>query len=132
MIPYVVMLQTDPDDQYLTEETLSEIRPSLTIKYFERMQEMENYSKEHGEPGLILLNDTGTITERGQTLRQLKSHPSYNHIPVVVLGERSSPDYIKECYRAGASTFIIKPSSLNATRKKIDLFFSYWSEVAEV
>ena len=132
MIPYVVMLQTDPDDQYLTEETLSEIRPSLTIKYFERMQEMESYSKEYGEPGLILLNDTGTITERGQTLRHLKSHPSYNHIPVVVLGERSSTDYIKECYRAGASTFIIKPSSLNATRKKIDLFFSYWSEVAEV
>ncbi|MFI5130851.1 MAG: hypothetical protein ACHQFX_12695 [Chitinophagales bacterium] len=132
MISYIAMLQTDPDDQYLTESTLNEIRPSLNIKYFPAIRELSDFIRENGEPSLILLNDTGTITERGQTLRELKSNRSYKHIPVVVLGERSSPDYVKECYRAGASAFITKPSSVEATRKKIDIFFSYWLEVAEV
>ena len=132
MASYVLMLQTDPDDQYITESALAEINSSLAIKYLQDTTGMEKYIAEMGEPALILLNDGGTITERGQILRQLKANPVYNHIPVVVLGERSSPDYIKECYRAGASTFITKPSSINTTKKKIEMFFSYWFEVAEV
>jgi CheY-like chemotaxis protein len=132
MASYVLMLQADPDDQYITESTLAEISPSLTIAYLQEANEMEKFITEKGEPALILLNDVGTITERGQLLRQLKANPAYSHIPVVVLGERSSPDYVKECYRAGASTFITKPSSVAATRRKIEMFFTYWFEVAEV
>lgn len=132
MTSYVLMLQADPDDQYLTESTLAEINPSFPIKYLEDISNLADYIAKMGEPAVILLNDRGTITERGQVLRQIKSGSSYRHIPVVVLGERSSPDYVKECYRAGASTFITKPSSVNATKKKIEMFFSYWFEVAEV
>src|ERR1044071_2148705 len=113
MSSYVLMLQADPDDQYLTETTLAEINPSLSVKYLYNTTGLADYILKNGEPALMLLNDSGSITERGQVLRQIKSDSSYNHIPVVVLGERSSPDYIKECYRAGASTFIIKPSSVN-------------------
>jgi DNA-binding NarL/FixJ family response regulator len=131
-MPYVLMLQADPDDQHITESALAEINPSIAINYLEDLREMDNHVAIAGQPVLILLNDMGTITERGQTLRQLKSNPAYSHIPVIVLGEKSSPDYVKECYRAGASTFITKPSSVNATRKKIEMFFSYWFEVAEV
>src|SRR5882724_672492 len=112
MSPYVLMLQADPDDQYITESALAEINPSLTIKYLQNADEVDNYVADAGQPVLILLNDLGTITERGQTLKKLKANPAYSHIPVVVLGERSSPDYVKECYRAGASTFITKPSSV--------------------
>ena len=132
MSSYVLMLQADPDDQYITESALAEINPSLAIKYLQNAEEMQEYIATVGQPALILLNDIGTITEKGQTLKKLKANPAYGHIPVVVLGERSSPDYVKECYRAGASTFITKPSSVNATRKKIEMFFSYWFEVAEV
>ena len=132
MASYVLMLQADPDDQDITESALAEINSSLSMKYLESTDEMEKCMAESGEPALIILNDRGTITERGQVLRRIKAIPAYSHIPVVVLGERSSADYVKECYRAGASTFITKPSSVNATRKKIEMFFSYWVEVAEV
>jgi hypothetical protein len=55
-----------------------------------------------------------------------------DHVPVVVLGEVSGDDHIKEWYRAGANTFIVKPSTVAATQKKIKTFFEYWFEVAEV
>ena len=132
MVSYVAMLQTDPDDQYLTESALNEMNLSLSVKYFAGLNQLTDYAKSNSEPSLILLNDVGTITERGQVLRQIKADRSFSHIPVVVLGEKSSPDYIKECYRAGASAFINKPSSVDATRKKIGMFFTYWSEVAEL
>ncbi|HET6996865.1 MAG TPA: hypothetical protein VFI06_17850, partial [Chitinophagaceae bacterium] len=111
MTSYVLMLQADPDDQDLTAASLAEINPTLEIKYLSHPGELDNYMRDNGEPALILLNDQGTITERGQVLRLLKGNADYGHIPVVVLGEKSSPDYVKECYKAGASTFITKPSS---------------------
>ncbi|MEI9909869.1 MAG: hypothetical protein WDO71_09475 [Bacteroidota bacterium] len=113
MASYVLMLQADPEDQDITESALSEINPSIAMIYLQDTEEMNKYIAEMGQPVLILLNDQGTITERGQLLRQLKANPSYAHIPVVVLGERSSYDYIKECYRAGGQyiyyqTFLYK------------------------
>ena len=110
MISYVAMLQTDPDDLYITESMIDEIKPSLEVRYFTGLQEMQDYSKQNGEPLLILLSDVGTITERGQTLRQLKSERSYAHIPVVVLGERSSPDSSKNVTGPGPAH--LSPSHL--------------------
>ncbi len=132
MSSYLLMLQADPDDQYITESALATIDPSITITYLPSLEEMQQTIAINGEPALILLNDLGTLTERGKTLRQLTSYPNFAHIPVVVLAERSTADYIKECYRAGANTFITKPSSVMATQKKIETFLSYWFEVAEI
>jgi DNA-binding NarL/FixJ family response regulator len=130
--PYVLMLQTDPEDQYLTESVLAEINPDLKIKFLHSIHEMNDYIAEAGDPSIILLNDNGDLSERAHTLRQLKGNRDYSHIPVVVLGENSSSEYVKECYRAGANTFIAKPSSVDAAKKKVGTFFSYWFEVAEV
>lgn len=132
MASYILMLQADTDDQYITESALAEINPSLTIKYLQDIDEMKIYIDEAGEPALILLNDTGDLADREKMLRRLKADPVYGHIPVVVLGEKSSPEYIKKCYRAGANTFITKPSSSDAIKKKIHTFLLYWFEVAEV
>ena len=132
MNPQIIMLQTDPDDRFLTESMMHELRPDLDIKYVPNLDELKTHFKEKARHSLILLNDRGTITARAQVLRQLKGDSSLKHIPVVVLGERSSPDYIEECYRAGACSFITKPSSIQGTQKKIDLFFSYWLDVAEI
>jgi hypothetical protein len=44
----------------------------------------------------------------------------------------SANDYIKDWYKAGVNTFIVKPSSVAATRKKIKTFLEYWFDVAEV
>ena len=64
MASYVLMLQADPDDQYITESTLAELNSSWTIKYLQETDQMEKYIAENGEPFLVLLNDRGTITER--------------------------------------------------------------------
>src|SRR6187402_3053793 len=89
MSSYILMLQADPDDQYITESALAEINPAITIKYLSTTDQVEETIAIFGEPALILLNDQGTLKERGQSLRQLKDNSAYSHIPVVVLGERS-------------------------------------------
>jgi CheY-like chemotaxis protein len=132
MEPYVLMLQTDPDDKFIVESTLEEIKPTAPTKFVNSVHEMDDFISKQGQPAVILFNYSGVNRKGYEIVRQLKAHPAYGHIPVVVLGEVSADDYIKEWYKAGANTFIIKPSSIAATQKKIRTFFEYWFDVAEV
>ena len=130
MQSYVLMLQTDVDDIYITESALSEIGNTIPVQFIANLEEMEQHIATNGEPAVILLNDRGTMNRGMQVLKKLKSDVAYAHIPVVMLGEYTTHDYIKEIYKAGANTYIIKPSTVAATKKKIETFFNYWFEVA--
>lgn len=132
MQPYVLMLQTDPDDRYITESTMDEISNNIPVQFISSLEEMDKTIVEFGQPVVILVNDQGSVQQGPLTVKKLKSNPLYSHIPVVILGEVTSSEYIQDCYRAGANTFIIKPSTIAETRKKIATFFSYWFDVAEV
>ena len=132
MDTYVLMVQTDPDDKYITESSLSEINNEVPVKFLETLQDLDVFVTTEGYPALILVNDRGTKMKGTVMIRQLKENPLYAHIPIVVLGEISSDDYIREWYRAGASSFIIKPSTIEDTHKKISTFFDYWFNVTEL
>lgn len=132
MHSYVLMLQTDDEDRFITESTMSEMDYAVPLKFLDEADKLDTYVGQHGLPSLILLNDSGSILQKNQLLRQVKNNPAYGHIPVVVLGEKSTKEYIRQCYRAGASSYITKPSSVAETKKKIGMFFSYWFDVAEV
>jgi response regulator RpfG family c-di-GMP phosphodiesterase len=131
MKPYAIMLQTDADDKFITESILEEINSNVPVIFISHTSDLQAVIKSMGEPTVILVNDSSRHTAREQ-LTWLKSDPSINHIPVVVLGEVVSDEYIRQYYRAGANTYIVKPSSITGTRLKIDTFFKYWFDVAEV
>jgi response regulator RpfG family c-di-GMP phosphodiesterase len=132
MQSYVLMVQTDEDDQYFTRSTLAEIGAEIPVAFINSLEEIEEKVANSGEPSVILLNDRGAVHKGNETLKKLKSHKDYAHIPVVMLGEVTTGDYIRECYRAGVNTYIIKPSTVAATRKKIETFFNYWFNVASL
>jgi len=127
---YVAMLRTDIDDKDITEWALDEIGSDINVKFIADADELDQLVVSSGTPSLILLNDTGAAHIGYERLTQLKLNPAYNHIPVILLGEISTDDYIRKCYRAGANSFIIKPSTVAEAKKKISLFFDYWLNVA--
>ena len=129
---YVAMLRTDIDDRDITEWALDEIETDIVIKFIADMDELDKIIVSSGDPSLILLNDRGAAHKANEHLRQLKLNPAYSHIPVILLGEISSSVYIRECYRAGANSYITKPSTVGETQKKVSMFFEYWFNVAEV
>ena len=126
------MIRTDSDDRDLTESALSETGTDVRVKFISDLEELDSFVKKAGEQSLILLNDNDASHKGYDRLKQLKANPAYGHIPVVVLGELSTDDYVRQCYKAGANSFVVKPSTVADTNKKIAGFFNYWSQVAEV
>jgi CheY-like chemotaxis protein len=127
---YVLMLEDDADDRYITEATLSELGYNIPIKFLAYDRELITYLTQSEEPSLILI-DYNPVTG-ADTLRHLKTHPDFNHIPVVVLSEVASANHVRQCYQLGANSFIKKPDTADRTRNKIETFFKYWFEVAEL
>lgn len=129
---YVAMLRTDTDDRDITEWAMAETGNNIPVKFITDIEELGMVIFSSGDPSLILLNDSGASHTGYERLGQLKSNTAYSHIPVIILGEISTEEYIRDCYRAGANSFITKPSTVAETKKKIELFFNYWFNVAEV
>lgn len=129
MNPYAIMLQTDADDRFITESILEEIGINTPVIFVGHTSDLPGVLASMGHPAVILVNDSSRNTGVEQ-LEWLKSDSAISHIPVVVLGEVVSEEFIRQYYRSGANSYIIKPSTLAGTRMKIETFFKYWFEVA--
>ena len=126
------MLQTDADDRNITELILSDIHLTIPVKFVADIDDFESFIAVEGKPGLILISESNKKFKAVEIVKQLKANPAYSHIPMVILAEQSPAAYIKESYATGASTFITKPSTVELTKKKIEGFFTYWLNIAEL
>ena len=131
-MPQVLMLEEDADDRYLTNEVLNELDVEVDIRFFSSGDALFEHLEISPRPSLILLDYNSSPENAPRILKKLKSDPRFVFIPVVVLSDSDLPAYKKECYTNGASSFIKKPHSVEGTKNKIETFFRYWFEVAEV
>jgi len=129
---FVLMLEGDGDDRYITEQTLSELDINIPVKFLSNSTEFFSFLSASNKPVLILIDYNSTPDNGIVVLKKLKSDTVYNDIPVVILSDSDHPRYKNECYQNGASSFIKKPDTADATNKKIASFFHYWFNVVEV
>lgn len=129
MQKYILMLEEDQDDQFLTQEILSELALGLDIRFVETSQAFFNRLCIHPLPELILIDYNSVPEDALSILKKLKSNQSWMHIPAVVLSDNDLPTYRLACYQAGASSYIRKPSNMQQTCQKIRTFFTYWFDV---
>jgi CheY-like chemotaxis protein len=132
MNKFVIMLEEDSDDRYLTQEVLSDLNIDIPVKFFSNSIDFFSFLSVSDKPALILVDYNSNPDNGIEVLKKIKTAATYNDIPVVILSDSDHPRYRNECYRHGASSFIKKPDTVEATNKKIASFFNYWFDVVEV
>ncbi len=83
---------------------------------------------DQGEPvPIVILLDLNMPKVNGlEVLKQLKSHPVYKAIPVVVLTTSSESKDINTAYQLGANSYIVKPVSFEKFVEVTDQIDIYW------
>jgi CheY-like chemotaxis protein len=132
MDKYVLMLEDDTDDRYITNETLSELGIGIPIKFFSNSHDFLNFLSASEKPALMLIDFNSTPENGLEVLKKVKNNEQYKDIPVVILSDNDIPHYRAKCYASGAASFIKKPDTHKATKQKIGTFFKYWMDVAEL
>jgi two-component system response regulator len=83
-------------------------------------------------PGLILLDLNMPKKDGREALKEIKQHPVFRKIPVIVFTTTKNENEIKYCYELGANTYVVKPVSYDALIKVIDDIRNYWFNTASI
>lgn len=129
----ILMLEDDSDDRYITEQAIEELGLDVDIEFFSDSNQFLHFLAGTSlYPSLILIDYNSTPENGLAVLKKIKALTPLNKLPVIILSDSNTEKYKAECYAHGASSFIQKPQTVEATANKIETFFKYWFTVAEV
>ncbi len=77
-------------------------------------------------PGIVLLDLRLPKVDGLDVLREMKSHPAYRSIPVVVLTTSDEDRDVKASYELGAASYIVKPVEFDKFLEVVERIDLYW------
>jgi CheY-like chemotaxis protein len=135
------MADDDAEDRILTKEAFEESYLLNDLDFVEDGQELMDYLKRegkfanlenHGLPGLILLDLNMPRKDGREALKEIKSHPEFRKIPVIILTTSKAHQDIVRTYDLGVNCFITKPVSFNELIEVTRTLGRFWFEIVEL
>jgi CheY-like chemotaxis protein len=108
----VLYADDDIDDKEWISEACKEINCSFDLKFVNNGKEVLEYlscASNGTESSLIVLDLNMPELDGRQTLKTLKTNPTYQHIPVVIVSTSSNKLDKEICHRLGAALYLTKP-----------------------
>lgn len=135
--PYILMLEDDQEDRYITESFFAERNYNIGLVFVTNGHEVMEYlelcrNTRRPLPSLILLDKNVPIGSGIEVLRELKSHRAYRGIPTVIISGTAFEHEVDECYQLGVNSYIVKPTTNDMTAEKIGTFVQYWFSIVEL
>lgn len=125
MVPTTILLaEDDPDDREMFVEFMA-ARPdvamaSVAIDGVELMNALQDIAVAGTLPDMVVLDQNMPKQNGLQTLKALKKHPPYQHIPVFIYSTYADSALKKQCIEAGALAVFTKPYSFAGYQEMID------------
>ncbi|WP_297737045.1 response regulator [uncultured Maricaulis sp.] len=137
----ILMVDDDPDDRLLFKEACEEVRLRNPLDFLENGEQLVDYLKRRGNyadregapfPGIILLDLNMPLKDGREALEEIKADADLRHIPIIVLTTSKDEDDILSSYGLGASSYIVKPISLDRLMRVVNSIGEYWVQIVEV
>jgi hypothetical protein len=129
----ILLVEDNPADVELTLRAFRRRRLSNPIAVARDGEEALDYVHRRGvfadaapPPGVILLDLRLPKVDGLEVLRELKAHPLYHNIPVVVLTTSAEDEDIKRSYELGAASYIVKPVQFDKFLEVVERIDLYW------
>ena len=137
----ILIAEDDADDRYLIQTAFSEIGYPEQIDFVENGIEVLSYldniyasnkNEDKALPGFILLDLNMPKKDGREVLKELKQHPVFKKIPVIVFTTTKNEIEIRRCYELGANSYVVKPISFDALLKVVENIRSFWFQTASI
>ena len=77
-------------------------------------------------PALVLLDLKLPLVSGLEVLKWIRAHPLLHSLIVIIFTSSAEPRDIAEAYRAGANSYLVKPTNLSALTELASGIRSYW------
>lgn len=133
--PPILLVEDNPMDLELTLRAFNKRRLSNPIEIArdgaEALSFLPRWDAGELRPAVILLDLKLPRVDGLEVLRQLKAHPAYSTIPVVILTTSSEDRDINTAYQLGVNSYIVKPvdfEKFQAVAAQIELYWCVLNE----
>ena len=133
------MIDDDAEDCLLVRDALRETGRNCDLRFIRNGEELEEYISGTGDCGLpeaaprpeLIFMDLKMPRKDGrETLRELKAHPTWRRIPVIVLTSSTADDDVDFCYSLGVNSYFRKPSGFRELVALMEIVGRYWFDMA--
>lgn len=134
----ILLVEDNPGDVRLTQEAFKEgmLRNNLHVvmdgEAAMQFLERKGQYADSPRPDLILLDLNLPKMNGREVLAAIKQNSNLKRIPVVVLTTSQDETDILESYRQFASSYIVKPVSMEKFIKVVSSFKQYWLSVVKL
>jgi len=128
----VLLVEDNRADRHIIRQLLSEYDSNHHLNEVEDGEEALDFLNRRGKfleapPADLIFLDLNLPRMGGlEVLRQLKAHPGFQMIPVVVLTSSRSPSDVKAAYQAGANLYLRKPIDLEHLQELLRGLSEIW------
>ena len=131
--PLIVIAEDDADDQFLFQTAFEENGLTFQIKFVNNGVELVSYldscngtGDQSHFPSLIILDLNMPKKDGREVLNEIKNHPTYKIIPVIIFTTTKNEMEVKRCYELGANSYIVKPVSFDGLLHIISEIKNFW------
>ena len=129
-LPSILLVEDNPMDLDLTLRAFNKKQFSNTIHVArdgeEALDWFERWEAGAPLPAVILLDLNLPRASGLEVLQQLKAHPRFRRIPVVILTSSREDNDLKSAYDLGVSSYIEKPVSFSKFIEVAERIELYW------
>ncbi len=134
----ILMADDDEDDILLARKALQKgklLNPLRTVRDGEELLDYllhrGDYTDEESapRPGIILLDLNMPKKDGREALKEIKAHPDFKDIPIVVFTTSKAEEDIYRSYKLGVNSFITKPVTFENLIEVMRMLGKYWFEV---
>ena len=131
----VLVVEDDPNDQFLIERAFRKIGVTSPIQIVSDGAEAIAYMRGEGKfsdrekysyPTFVITDLKMPGTDGFGVLEFLKNNPEWAIIPTIVLSASADLDDIKKSYMLGASSYHVKPPTQDQLRELLSVIHAYW------
>lgn len=130
----ILVVEDDPNDQLLIKLAFRKIGVTSPVHVVSGGEEAIAYMCGEGKYAdrqkyaypTFIMTDLKMPVDGFAVLDFLKKNPVWRIIPAVVLSASSEPDDIKKAYMLGASSYHVKPRSMDDLSKQLKILHDYW------
>jgi len=126
----ILLVEDRPSDVDLTKRAFARSRLLNPIQVArdgeEALAYLDRWETGEATPIFILLDLKLPKITGLEVLRQLKQHPSFSSIPVIVLTTSAEDNDVQEAYKLGCNSYIVKPVEFNKFMDVASQIEVYW------
>jgi CheY-like chemotaxis protein len=135
----ILVAEDDMDDRFLLQTAFHETGDDEQLEFVQNGIEVIDYldsaatkGDERAFPEIIILDLNMPKKNGKEVLSEIKQHPLFKRIPVIVYTTTRNEVEVRKCYELGANTYIVKPISFDSLCRVVQSIKTYWLSTASI